>query len=71
MRSADRDSHDKNLVGSLDRLAIMASSHNSVNSILTLVYPYMVEGRKSEDKGQAMYEKLSVHAKRGDAGGKL
>ena len=40
-RSADCDSQDKNLVGSLDRFVITAGSHDSVDSILTNVYPYL------------------------------
>ncbi len=39
VKSADRDSQDENLVGSLDRFAKMADSHNSVDSIVTPVYP--------------------------------
>ena len=37
VRSADRSSQDKKLVGLLDRFAKTAGSRNS---ILTLVYPY-------------------------------
>ncbi len=41
VRSADRDSQDKDLVGSLlDRFAKTAGSRDSVDSILTHVYPY-------------------------------
>ena len=40
MRSVDRDSQDKNLVGSLDRFAKTADSRDSDDSILiTHVYP--------------------------------
>ena len=38
MRSADRDSQDYNLVGSLDCFAKTAGSHDSVDSILTHVH---------------------------------
>ncbi len=41
VRSAERDSQDKNLVGLLDRFAKTADSRDSVDSILTHVYPYM------------------------------
>ncbi len=37
--SADRDSQDKNLVGSLNRFAKTAVSRNWVDSIFTHVYP--------------------------------
>ncbi len=40
MRSADRDSQDKNLVGSLDRFAKTTGSRDSADTILTPVYPY-------------------------------
>ncbi len=40
VRSADRDSQDKNLVGSLDRFAKTAGSRDLVDSILTHVYPF-------------------------------
>ncbi len=40
MRSADRDSQDKNLVGSLDRFAKTTGSRDSADTILTHVYPY-------------------------------
>ena len=36
----DRESQDKNLAGSLDQFAKTAGSHDSVDSILTHVYPY-------------------------------
>ena len=39
MRSADCDSQDNNLVGLLDGFARMAGSHDSVDLILTHVYP--------------------------------
>ncbi len=39
VRSAGRDSQDNNLVGSLDRFAKTAGSRDSVNLILTHVYP--------------------------------
>ena len=38
---ADRDSQDKNLIGSLDRFAKIAGSRDSVDSIFTHVYPYL------------------------------
>ncbi len=38
-RIADRESQDKNLVGSLDRFAKTAGSRDSVDSIFTHVYP--------------------------------
>ncbi len=40
VRSADRDSQDKNLVGSLVRFAKTAGSRDLFDSILTHVYPY-------------------------------
>ncbi len=40
MRSGDRDLQDKNLIGSLDRLATTTELRDSVDSILTYVYPY-------------------------------
>ncbi len=40
VRSADRDSQDKNLVVSLGQFAKTADSRDAVNSILTHVYPY-------------------------------
>ncbi len=40
MRSADRDSQDKNLVGSIDRFAKTSGSRDSADSILTHLYPY-------------------------------
>ncbi len=45
MRSADRDSQDKNLVGSLDRFAQRAGFHDSVDSILTHVYPINAQNK--------------------------
>ncbi len=39
VKSADRDSQDKNLVGLLDRFAKTVHSCDSVNSILTHVCP--------------------------------
>ncbi len=42
--SADRDLHDKNLVGSLVRFAKTSGSRDSVDSILTHVYPYSMGG---------------------------
>ncbi len=41
VRSADCDSQNKNLVGSLDRFAKKVGSRDSVDSLLTHVYPYI------------------------------
>ena len=46
MRSADRDSQDKNFVGSLDRFAKTAGSRDAIDSILTHVIPLYI-GRAS------------------------
>ncbi len=41
MRCTDRELQDNNLVGSLDQFAKTADSRDSVDLILTHVYPYM------------------------------
>ncbi len=45
--SADRDSQDKNLVSSLDRFAKTAGLRDSVDSVLTHVYPCLSSVRKT------------------------
>ncbi len=50
VRSADHDSQDKNLVGSLDRFAKTAGSHDSVDSILIHVYPYFCQLQDADTK---------------------
>ncbi len=61
VRSADCDSKDKNLVGSLDRFAKTAGSRDSVDSILTHVYtPNNFIGHGGVEKHVPYFVKVNV-----------